>query len=93
VSIGESLILGFENPDIHIRKRMINLSTSRAALPVRNQRSRGGYEDGILDELEYAVSISPAQDMLTAHLDDLRSHTEARDDLLCAFTFSQQFNT
>jgi hypothetical protein len=84
--------LGFENPDFHIRKRMIESSTVRVALPVRNRRSGGGYEDGMLGELEYAVNISPAQDVLTAQPDDLHSHVEARGDLPCALALSQRSN-
>jgi hypothetical protein len=92
VSIGESLIFGSENPDFHIRKRMIYISTSWVALPVRNQRSRGNYEDGILGELGYTANLQPVYDVLPVQLNGLHSHVEARGDLLCAFAFSQQFN-
>jgi hypothetical protein len=72
---------------------MIYISTSWVALPVRNQRSRGNYEDGILGELDYTANLQPVHDVLTVQLDSLHSHVEARGDLLCAFAFSQQFNT
>ena len=72
---------------------MTKSSTGRVALPVRNQRSRRGYEDGLLGEFEYAVNISPVHDVLTVQLDSLHSHVEARGDLPCASAFSQQFST
>jgi hypothetical protein len=73
---------------------MINISRGPVALPVRNQRSRGGYEDGILGELDYTVNLQPVHDVLTVQIAScLHVRVDARGDLLCAFAFSQQFNT
>jgi hypothetical protein len=71
---------------------MIYISRGPVALPVRNQRSQGGYEDGMLGELGYTVNLQPVHDVLTVQPDGLHFHVEAGRSLLCAFALSQQFN-